>query len=206
MRRIVWIAAAFAALALASPAGALAHGRHHGAHHARKHHRHAQRARLLRFGVPSTTAAPTSGAPTSPPAPPTPANAGKVLSFENEVLTIELADGTKVSGKVTAWTRLCCLPSTPANTPNPGDDDQGAGDDQGQQSGEHGGPPSEPGARGAWAADHQGGGDDNGAGDDDGAPPHSCTTTALTAGAVVREAELSVGGSGAIWERVALIQ
>jgi len=45
-----------------------------------------------------------------------------------------------------------------------------------------------------------GDGEDGGAGQ-----PSMCTTTALVPGAVVAEAELSVGGSGAVWDHIDLI-
>ena len=49
--------------------------------------------------------------------------------------------------------------------------------------------------------DFQGG--DQDAGDDD--AQQACTTTALTSGAKVGEAELAITSAGAVWENVGLI-
>ena len=241
MRRIV-LAAVVPAMLLTAPGVALAahhgHGRH-AARHARRHARRAKHDHLVRFGDPaaaSTGSAPTSGstgaggAPTSPAAPSTQATtgetAGKVLTFENGVLTIELNGGEKVSGQVTERTELICVPATPPTSTggddqsgdsqgggnqgggNQGGDDQGGGDDNsGAQTGEHGGPPSQVSPGGSWSGegDQQlADGAQNMDGEDDD-QQQGCETTALTAGAVVREAELDLTGAGAVWERVVVI-
>lgn len=221
MKRIV-LALVAPAMLLSAPGIALAahhgHGRH--AHHARRHARRARHT-LVRFGDPAAPAGPVSGTPSRPSAPtgPTPANptaptgepAGKVLTFENGVLTIELTGGTKVSGQVTEGTRVICLPATPA--PSTGDDDQGGGDDApGTQSGEHGGPASQaPG--GGWSGENgqQGAGDgqdmdEQGMGSEDNGPQCCEAASALVAGAVVREAELNLSSAGAVWERVVVVK
>jgi hypothetical protein len=137
-------------------------------------------------GANSRTIAPTA---------PTTESAGTVTSFKEGVLTITLTDGTVVSGKVTEQTRLECQ-STNAQVGER--DDQGGGDDQsGGDSGEHGGPSTS-----ARISDDQG--DDDQRDDDQGAR-ESCTTSALQPGVKVGEAELIVGGGGAVWEKVELL-
>lgn len=218
MRRIVLAAVVPAALLIA-PAAASAH--HHGhAGGARRHHHlgHALRHhRLVFFGGPPapTTTAPgapaTPSTPTTPPATPTPA--GKVLTFEGGVLTIELTGGEKVSGKVTEDTRLICVPATPPASGEPGDDEQGddeqgGGDDDATESaGEDGGPsPTVAGqSDGAAHLDQSAGEDGQGWGDDGGDGAQSCETSALTGGATVLAAELNLGPSGAVWEQVVIV-
>jgi hypothetical protein len=226
MQRIFLTAMAAAALALCAPGVALAahhggakHGSHHRKHHGRKH---GSSARVVDFTASGTVGASTGdsgspGAPTTSPTPPTGETIGKVLSFENGVLTLELNDGSKVSGKVTEDTRLICTPATP---PAGGDDDEG--DQAGVSGGAHedssstlqtGTGTSASGQTSVDAgvqvnADHQDGGDQSGSDDVGGGDDQqqSCTTAALTPGTVVREAELILSGSGAIWEKVDLIQ
>jgi hypothetical protein len=223
MKRIV-LALVAPAMLLSAPGIALAahhgHGRH--AHHARHHARRARHAGLVRFGDPTAPAGPGSGAPSgptgtaptgsTPTTPTTPGEpAGKVLTFENGVLTIELTGGTKVSGQVTESTRVICLPATPPSST--GDDDQGGGDDgPGTQSGEHGGPASQtPG--GGWSSENgqQGAGDgqgmdEQGMGSEDNGQQCCEAASALVAGAVVREAELNLSSAGAVWERVVVVK
>lgn len=188
MRRMLLIAIAGSAfaVALAVPGVALAHHGHH-------HHHHAKHARVLHFGsIPTPT--PPSSAPTTPSAPTPPAPAGTVKSFTEGVLTITLADGSTVSGKVTEETRLQCSSAQPGTENN-------EQDDQGEDSGDNH----------AHMSDNGGnGGDDNGAGDDreggDANEQAPCTTSALTPGATVLGAELRVGGSGAVWQEVDILQ
>lgn len=203
MRRIFLTAVASSAMALAVPGVAAAHhGKSHGSSrsassHHKRHHRHA---RIMRFG--SAASAPTSGStstPTSPTTTPAGESAGTVTSFTNEVLTITLKDGTTVSGKVTEKTEIECAPSAPMAAASSHD---GGGGDQGGQgqlgSQQEGGQPGQDGG-------HDGQGEDQG--DDNGeASQQSCTTAALVPGAAVREAELSVGGAGAVWQKVELGQ
>ncbi|HEY4426839.1 MAG TPA: hypothetical protein VGN08_01385 [Solirubrobacteraceae bacterium] len=193
MKRIVLAAVASSLLALAAPGVASAH---HGKHHrAGTHKRHAKRARVITFGS-------AAAAPTTPTTPTTPTPAGKVASFEKGVLTITLADGSTVSGKVTEETQIECRSATaPTGT---GHDDQGGGDDEaGRFSGEHGGPVQ------ATASNH----DENQEqqGDDDAAEDTGQSTTctpeaALVKEAVVGEAELKLSSAGAVWEKVEILQ
>jgi hypothetical protein len=196
MKRILIAAVTSSLLALAVPGVALAHhGKRH--HHASSHRHHAKRARLITFGQ---DAAPAPGAPTTPSAPGTPA--GKVASFEKGVLTITLADGTSVSGKVTEATEIEC--HSAAAPTSAGHDDQGGGDDAaGRDSGEHGGPMQ------ARVSDHNDGQDQQGedADDDDNVQSTTCTPeAALTKEAVVGEAELKLSSAGAVWEKVEILQ
>ena len=148
------------------------------AHHHGKHHhkRHAARARVLDFRAskPATPATPTT---------PTNETVGKVTSFKEGVLIITLTNGTQVTGKVTEKTEIHC-PSTATPSTNGDDDEQGdSGGDQGSSSVAH-----------ASCNGQQGEGSDQ----------QSCTPAALTEGAPVREAELTLTGEGAVWDKVDL--
>jgi hypothetical protein len=197
MKRILLTAVTSSLLALAIPGVASAsHGKRH--HHASSHKRHASRARIVRFGSLSLPAAsgPTQATPTAP----TGEAAGKVVSFENGVLTIMLADQSTVSGKVTEATELQCRSASAATTT--GHEDQGGGDDAaGDESGEHGDASTQ-----AHASDVQDGQDQQGDDADEGSGQQSCTTAALVKGAVVGEAELKLSSAGAVWDKVELLQ
>ena len=177
MKRIFLVAVSSSALALAAPAIASAH--HH--HSAKRHHKHhVARARVLDFRA----SAPATSAPTSPTTPTT-ESVGKIASFKEGVLTITLTNGTQVSGKVTEQTEIHC-PSTATPSTNDGDDDDqgGSGDDQ----------------RSSTVAHESCNGDQGGGSDQQ----QSCTTAALVEGALVREAELVLTSTGAVWEKVDL--
>jgi hypothetical protein len=170
-------------MAGAVPATALAHHHHHK-HHARHH------ARFRRFGDQNTP--PTSMSTSD--------NAGTVQSFQNGVLTIELndTDHTIVKGAVTNDTELeCTSPEQSSTTHADGDGgggDQGSGDDnQGEDN---------------QGDDNQG--EDNQGDDDQGEDNNeneqmNCSTSNLVSGAVVHEASLRIGGSGAVWQKVELV-
>ena len=121
MKRIVLAVASSSMLALAMPGIAAAadhHARHH-AHHASSHarHVHARHASVITLGTLAPTPAP---APVTPPPPPpktsapvtpppcSPEQIGTVVSFENEVLTIELCDKSTYTGEVTEGTEIKC--------------------------------------------------------------------------------------------------
>jgi hypothetical protein len=107
-------------------------------------------------------------------------DAGTVQSFTNGVLTIALANGQTVSGTVTPDTEIeCRAPEMSGTSGTTGWRDHHQGDDDGP------------------------GDDDNGDFDNEGA--QNCDTSALTAGAVVHEARLSVSGAGANWDKVELV-
>lgn len=194
MKRILLVAVSCSALVLGAPAVASAH--HHGKHHSGKHH--AARARVLDFRA---SAPATPGAPGSPATPATPSNesVGKVTSFKEGVLIITLTDGTPVSGKVTEQTEIQCTPATP--TIGGDDDEAGSGEgDQGSSTESLSNDGSHNDAHAALSGDE---GEDGQDGSDEG--QQSCTTAALIPGAMVREAELTLGSAGAVWDRVDLI-
>jgi hypothetical protein len=188
------------ALALAVPSAALAHhGRgHHHHHKAKAHHAKFRFEHIGANGVSGPTMTPSS--PTTP-SPTTPANAGKVTSFEKEMLTITLGDGSTVSGTVTSETKIECVPATPATGAESGDkspgDDMGEGDDQ---------------SRGDMSQDDQseeGSQDDRQDGDEDeqeGAAEPPCDSSLLVPGTVVHSAELRIGPSGNEFENIVLVR
>jgi hypothetical protein len=190
------------ALALAVPSAALAHhGRGHHHHHKAKAQAKARHTRFRFEHVGSTgVSAPTSTPST--PTPPTPENAGKVTSYEKEVLTITLNDNSTVSGKVTADTHIRCISAMTPPSTEPGDqgqgDDNGQGDDQNRGDMNQGEQPGE-----GWG-DHKDGGDDDGGPQSTPEPP--CDTSLLVAGAVVRSAELRIGPSGNEFECIVLVR
>jgi hypothetical protein len=200
MNRMLLTTAMSAMLAFAAPGVASAHGakRHHHANH------HAKRATVRTFGSPLPPAG--AGSTTSTPVTPAPdsgATAGTVTSFTGGVLTITLTNGSTVSGQVTGQTELHCLPATPP-PPAEGED---RGDDQGNSEsgdGEHSTSGHEGGASHSDGNSSSGSGDGEGT-DNPGQGDQSCTTAALVAGTVVREAELSVSSAGAVWDHVNLI-
>ena len=116
--------------------------------------------------------------------------AGRVASFTGGVLTITLTDGSTVSGKVTDATELQCESATTTSEmavdeQSPGGSDNGGGaNNGGDNGGDHGDQQGTPGTQG---------GDEQ-----------TCTTSALTTGAVVQEAELSLTGAGATWSKIDL--
>jgi hypothetical protein len=199
-RNLLVVAATSSILALAAPPLALAQGRHH--HHSARHasaHKRAHRAHVLTFGgrlsgSPSSTA-PTTGTPSSGEP------AGTVVSFTEGVLTIELtSDKSLIKGKVTERTELECQPAAGAGS----DEEQGGGDDQDRSaSGDEGGPSSQTQASGQNVAMARSSdvGDDQGEEQDE---EETCTRAALKPGAVVLRAELLIGGSGAVWEKIEL--
>lgn len=231
-RRLLPMATGMVTLTLVAPGSALAHGRHHGHHHKTGRGHHA-RVSFEHFGpiaasttgpagTPSTTGpagTPSTGTTStqpSTPTSPTNENAGKVASYTGGVLTLTLADGSRVSGKVTASTKIECISATPPPTSDQDDeegapgDDNGPGDDQSEGDGNQGG--GSPDAQQPQAADQSPGGDDeNGAGDDqdDGGPISSeppCDTSALVEGAIVRSAELRIAPGGNEFESLELVR
>jgi hypothetical protein len=212
MRRTIITAVALAALAIPGAAIASheaehqgARGDHHGVHHQKRHHRHAH---IVRFGAVASSGAARGTSTTSPAAPsvPTGETAGTIASFTNGTLTITLNDRSTVSGKVSEGTEIECR-SAMAGAASDGHGDHGdQGDDRGHdgQSNSGSGSGSGDGEHGQVSGRD---GDDNDANDDDAHDEaEHCTTAALVAGAVVREAELRVSGAGSVWEKVELNQ
>jgi hypothetical protein len=182
MRRLVLLATVVSCGLLGfGPATALAHHRRH--HHHVRHHRHHVHAHTRRFG--------DNGQPSQPSSPATSPDAGTVASFTNGVLTITLNDGSSVSGAVTNDTEIECegMQNDFARDHGPGGGSSGpgGGDDGNGDRGDNGN-----GDRG-----------DNGNGDR-GDNEAGCPMTALTSGAVVREAKLRILDAGAIWSKVEL--
>jgi hypothetical protein len=168
MRRILLLTIGALTLALAAPSIASAHGRHHRHHH---HHHKAKHARVKHFGSHATQADPGA------------ADAGTVASFADGVLTLTLADGSTVSGKVTEDTAIDCIPSGGEPAPTATAAHHGGwGDDEGDDD------------HGDWG-DHHGhcGGQS------------ACDATDLVPGAVVHEAILKLGSNGAEFKLVLLV-
>jgi hypothetical protein len=206
MRRAMLAALSVTALALASPGAALAHHGHRGHHHKGKSKAHHARVRFEHFGAPVPGSPPSSDTGTgsgdkgtTTPTVSSSENAGKVTSFENEMLTITLTDGSTIKGKVTSSTEIECMSTTPtpSNTEESPGDDKGSGDDESQEG------------------DHQPSGDQGDSEDGDGnddevvsptttEPP--CDTSALTTGTGVRAAELRIGATGAEFESIELVR
>ncbi len=129
-------------------------------------------------------------------------DAGTVKSFDSATgtLVISLLKGDEVSALVTDATKVECDASghATAQASDRGADSGDEGDD------DHGGPHGTRGDddHGDDPSDDQGDdqGDDNGNADD-----ASCTTAALTAGALVRRARLEVDGGQAVWTKLKLV-
>lgn len=216
MRRTLLIATGALALALALPGAALAH-HHRGHQHSHGLRAHHAKFHVMHFGRASTTPiAPTSSTPSTTSSPattpttPTQENAGTVKSYEKEVLTITLNDGSTVSGKVTNDTRIQCIASQPA-TPTTGqpsgqdaDDDSGPGDDQGGDNNQQG-------DEGNWGGDGNWGdqqGEDDSAPDQASTEPPCDSSALITTGApiVIRYAELRIGPAGTEFESIWIVR
>lgn len=136
-------------------------------------------------------------------------NAGTVTSFADGELTITLFDGGTLTGKVTEETEIRCDADddTARSSHDPGDDDDGDegddhgdrghddhGDDEGDDRGDRG--HGDRGGDGSGKCRH----DDDGGDDED----EECGPEALTTGAAVKEAELSISSDGRIWNEIEL--
>jgi hypothetical protein len=130
------------------------------------------------------------------------ADAGTVKSFQAGVLTIALADGSTVSGRVNRDTEVQCEAM----------DDHFTREDGG--SGPSGNSGDDRGDRGDQADDRNDA-NDNDANDDNGNdandnddnndnPGQTCAMALRTPGTHVRDATLTLTGSGAVWNRVDL--
>jgi hypothetical protein len=188
---LVVVIGAIAMLALPALASAKHHHRHpraakaHGSGHGVRHH--------LSGAGPGNTG-PSGGEGE---------NAGVIASFDGKTLTITLNDGQTLSGEVTGDTRIECHQGEgqQGSDDEPGDSGEGS-DDQGQSEGGS----AQAQDLGRLSSDQQSGdgqaqsGDDQGEGDDCG----NCTAAALVPGAIVHEAELEIGPSGAVFDSVDL--
>ncbi len=219
MRRIIaaLAPAIVMALALAAPGVAFGHGRHdhhhrHGARHHKRHH--AKSARVIKFTpLAGSTEGSTEG--TSEETGSTASESiGTVVSYEKEVLTIKLSDGSLRSGKVTNDTRVVCVSATSSesagSTPSEGaSESQGDGFNQDRPWGlwlRQGGSCAEPGSE-EGGPESSGQGSDSGGwheGDDVRGKSEVNLETVLVAGAIVKEAELRLTESGGVWETVVI--
>jgi hypothetical protein len=166
LRRVLYTLIASALVVALIPATALGrshHRRHH--HHARVHHKihHKQ------FGRADAPATPSMAD-----------NAGTVASFDGTKLTIQLNDGSTVSGTVNGDTEIECEAADMSQT-NFNRDDEGGDHNSGDDN------------------DDQGDNDDN---DDN---VQNCDSSSLTPGTIVHEAELKLSGAGAVWDKVELL-
>jgi hypothetical protein len=201
MRRAMLAALSVVALALASPGAALAHHGHRGHHHHKgRANAHHARVHFEHFGAPVPTSSGTnagSGGEETRMASPAEA-VGTVTSFENEVLTIKLADESIVKGNVTGATEIECMSTSPTQS----GDEEGSGEDEGSGDEEsHEGDQQSSDEKGQSKEDE---GDDNDA--ETVAAEPACGTSALTAGTRVREAELKIGPAGAEFESIELVK
>ena len=167
MKRVLYTLVASALLAALIPATALARGHHARHHHARHHHK----IRHRQFGH--------AGAPVAPGMDD---NAGMVASFDGTKLTIQLADGSTVSGTVNNDTEIECEGVDMSHTSLHRDDE---------------------------GRDHSGGDDNSGPGSNDGDNDDNdmknCDSSSLTPGTIVHEAELKLSSAGAVWDKVELL-
>jgi hypothetical protein len=216
MRKTTIAVLSISALTLAAPVGALAAhhhatGRHHAAHHSSRV-RHAARRHLIRVGAIGAAAGSTGTTGTSGTTGTTGTTSttgpvgtiepvGTVTSFSAEVLTITLTDGTVLTGKVTSRTDVGCLPP-PGAEGRQGEDDgpDGQGSNEGGASGTNAG-------RGDFHASairaQDGMGEEGDDSEDEG--EQAACSTSLLPGAKVAGAELAIGPSGTVWDRVELV-
>jgi hypothetical protein len=118
--------------------------------------------------------------------------AGTVTSFTGGVLIVHLFNGDDVKGTVDDQTEIECQHRGSASTTARTASDGPGGDDQGDDGGDHHGGEGDDG-------EHHDGGDDQG--DDQ----NGCDASALTAGAVVREAELKTTSDGLVFRQIELV-
>jgi hypothetical protein len=131
-------------------------------------------------------------------------NAGTIASFDGTTLTINLFDGSSISGMVTQGTEIKCEATGGDDNDNAGDDDSGDDDN----SGHGGGGGDDHRTASAMSTSDDGGGNDDNGGDDDGGDDNGgeCTTADLTPDTVVQEAELDLSNGQATFEEVKLIK
>lgn len=177
MRKILFASVASCIVLAVAPATAFARSHHHRGHH--RVHRTDVRVRDEHFGSwnDENTAPNNSGQ-----------NAGTVASFSNGVLTLTLNDGSMVSGQVTDATEIKCEAVEPQEMEHSrhADGDHGGGSNSGDDNG-----------------DNNGNNDDQGENEQGAA---MCLSANLVPGAVVRDAELTLSGAGAIWREVELAE
>jgi hypothetical protein len=177
MRKTLFAAVASSVVLAVAPAVASARSHHHRGHHGPR--RTHARLRDTHFGSGNDQrGAPNDGAQ----------DAGTVASFSNGVLTLRLNDGSIVSGQVTDVTEIKCeaVEARDMEHARHADGDHGGGSNRGEDNG-----------------DNDGNNDDQGE-EEQGAA--MCSSADLVPGAVVRDAELTISGAGAIWREVELAE
>jgi hypothetical protein len=128
-------------------------------------------------------------------------NAGTIASFDGTTLTINLFNGSSLSGIVAEGTEIKC--EGPGDDNDQGDDDNsgsGGGDDD--SSGPGGGDDDASSQAAMTTSDDD---DDNG-GDDQGDEGDECTTADLVPDTVVKEADLELANGQATFEEVELVK
>jgi hypothetical protein len=144
---------------------------------------------------------------------------GTIKSFDGTKLIVTLVNGDVVSGTVTDRTEIECDDTTPPSDPGTtipgaaktrhdggGGDDDGPGDDHGTDDAPAN-PTTTPSPQPPSDDDH---GDDHGDDDEHGDDEHgdddtsNCGKAALIPGTIVREAELSLTSTGAIFHKIEL--
>jgi hypothetical protein len=149
---------------------------HNGRHHHKPHHHSRVRHEQFIGHRQASDGSAANPADTSEP------TAGTVTSFDGTTLTITLNNGNTVSGAVTNDTEVKC--ENPA-----GDDDNVEHGDLARDGGPSGGDQGD-----------QGDANDN-QGDDD----NNNNMCAIAPGMAVTKAELTINGSGAVWDEVELV-
>ena len=182
MRKVLYTLIASALLAAVIPATALARGHHGRHHHARAHHKFHHKIRHKQFGRASAPATTSMSD-----------NAGTVSSFDGHTLKIQLADGSTVSGAVNDSTEIECQAADDSQSDFKADHEGGDRSGSDQQ-----------GDRGDDDANNNNN-DENDDNDNDDNNVQNCDASSLTPGAIVHEAELKLGGAGAVWEKVELL-
>jgi hypothetical protein len=120
---------------------------------------------------------------------------GTILSFDGTTLIVKLVNGDELKGAVNDRTEIECETAAPAATTRHDGGDDESGDD-------NSGPGSTTSGSGDQGDDH---GDDDGEhGDDDQGEHSSCSTAALVPDTIVREAELRLTSTGAIFHEIEL--
>ncbi len=122
-------------------------------------------------------------------------NAGTIASFDGTTLTIDLFNGSSISGMVDDRTAIKCEAA--------GGDDQGDDDNSGDDNGGSGGGGDDARTARAMSRSDDGGGGHENSGDGSG---EHCTAADLTPGAVVQEAELELSNGPAAFEEVELVK
>jgi hypothetical protein len=120
-------------------------------------------------------------------------HAGTVVSFDGTTLTVDVFGSSPLVGKVTSDTEIEC---------DPGDDNGNGGQTQATRLRDDGGDQGD-----GQSGDGQDQGDQGGdnQGDDNEGDNSSCPAGALTTGAVVQEARLSLTSDGLVFEKIELV-